>query len=171
MLPNSGILVFVSSGIPLPSSSELHPFHGTSGVTTSLCLHPLRHCVPSAPWFLVHALSAATCFLAQPPGLSLLAPSQCHILVSAAWERPFSYLSSMLSYFEIPWNCWIFYHRHYFLTSKKKKCHVVNVPLLSTKGSVQSKPFTVVQNVLKKQLFFGVLGCKKAITYALFLQE
>ena len=57
------------------------------------------------------------------------------------------------------------------LQKKKKKCHVVNVPLLSTKGSVQSKPFRVVQNVLKKQLFFGVLVCKKAITYALFLQE
>ena len=41
---------------------------------------------------------------------------------------------------------------------EKEKCHVVIVPLLGTEGSVQSKPFRVVQNVLKKQLFFGVHG-------------
>lgn len=59
----------------------------------------------------------------------------------------------------------------YFPYLKNKKCHVVNIPFLSTEGSVQSKPFRVVQNVLKKQLFFGVLGCKKAITYVFLLQE
>lgn len=50
MLPNSGILVFVSSGFPYPLLLSYIPFHGTSGVTASLCQHPWDT-VLSTPWF------------------------------------------------------------------------------------------------------------------------
>lgn len=119
MLPNSGILVFVSSGIPLPSSSELHPSHGTSGVTTSLCQHPWDTVFYPLPafWSIPHLQLPASWL---NPQVSPSGPFSVRVLVSAAWERPFSHLSPMLSYFEIPWNCWIFCYRHNFLTSKRK---------------------------------------------------
>ena len=160
MLPNSGILVFVSSGIPLPSSFELHPFHGTSGVTASLCQHPWDT-VLSTPWFLVHTPFAATCFLAQPPGLSLLALSQCHIFVSAALERPLSYLSSMPSYFEIPWNCWIFYYRDTFLTSKIKSAMSLTFHSLALKVLFKVNHLELCRVSWRSNYFLVSLGVKR----------
>ena len=120
MLPHSGILVFVSSGIPLPSSSELHPLHGTSGVTTSLCQHPLRH-------YSIRSLVSGPCpicsdlLLGSTPGSlpsgPFSVPRPCVCCVGEAILLPLIHAR----YFEIPWNCWIFYYRHDFLTSKKKK--------------------------------------------------
>ena len=120
----------------------------------------MRHCVLSAPWFLVHTPFAATCFLAQPPGLSLLAPSQCHIFVSAAWERPFSYLSSMPSYFEIPWNCWIFYYRHTFLTSKIKSAMWLTFHSLALKVLFKVNHLELCRMSWRSNYFLVSLGVK-----------
>lgn len=176
MLPNSDTLVFASSGIPsplFPSSPLLpgitSPFRETLGVVTSLCQHPLRHCVLSTPWFVVHTPFAATCFLVQPSGFSLLAISWWLIFV-AAWERPFSCLPPLLGYLGTTGSCWIFYYRHHFFKAKKKKkekCHVVIVPFFSTEGSVQIKPFTECP---EGAIVFWCPWVKKAITHVVLLQ-